>query len=172
MAYRRGTIIDTFLTIFASVMTSIPNYLVAILLFVFVGVQWHGFRSTPCGFALLRRRAGLYLWEFFSDALYHAAVPMFTYFITTIGQWMLSMKSSTMSTLEEDYVNVATGERLPRPARSSSHTSGETPPCRLYTHRYADRFCRRRGAAHRDLFRLSRRRQTLDRQYQPAGITP
>ena len=113
MAYRRGTLIDTVLTTFASVMTSIPNYLVAILLLVFVGVQWNWVSIHAMRGSLSPGVEPGFTWVFFADALYHAALPMFTYFITTIGQWMLSMKSSTMSTLEEDYVTVARARGLP-----------------------------------------------------------
>lgn len=113
MAYRRGSILDALLTVFASVMSSIPNYLVAILLLVFVGVQWQWVSIHAMRGSLSPGVVPGFTWEFFSDALYHAALPIFTYFITTVGQWMLSMKSSTMSTLEEDYVTVARARGLP-----------------------------------------------------------
>lgn len=113
MAYRRGTLLDSSLTVFASVMSSIPNYLVAILLLVFVGVQWNWVSIHAMRGSLSPGVVPGFTWEFFSDALYHAALPMFTYFITTVGQWMLSMKSSTMSTLGEDYVTVARARGLP-----------------------------------------------------------
>ena len=51
-------------------------------------------------------------WAFFSDALFHASLPITTYFITTVGAWMLSMKSSTINTLGEDYVTVAKARGL------------------------------------------------------------
>jgi ABC-type dipeptide/oligopeptide/nickel transport system permease component len=40
MAYRREGFLDHSLTIFASVVSSIPNYLIGILLVVWLGVQW------------------------------------------------------------------------------------------------------------------------------------
>lgn len=113
MAYRRGSLLDGILTVFASVMSSIPNYLVAILLLVFVGVQWQWVSIHAMRGSLSPGVVPGFTWEFFSDALYHAALPIFTYFVTTVGQWMLSMKSSTMSTLEEDYVTVARARGLP-----------------------------------------------------------
>jgi len=113
MAYRRGSLLDTALTTFASVMTSIPNYLVAILILVFAGVQWNLVSIHAMRGSLSPGVTPGFTWTFFKDALYHAALPMFTYFITTVGQWMLSMKSSTMSTLEEDYVTVARARGLP-----------------------------------------------------------
>ena len=49
---------------------------------------------------------------FFLDALYHATLPIATYVLTSVGFWMLSMKSSTVSTLGEDYVTVAKARGL------------------------------------------------------------
>jgi peptide/nickel transport system permease protein len=50
--------------------------------------------------------------QFLGDALYHASLPIITYVLSTIGSWMLIMKSSTVSTLEEDYVTVARARGL------------------------------------------------------------
>ena len=49
--------------------------------------------------------------EFFADALFHGSLPIATYVLTSIGFWMLSMKSNTISTLGEDYVTIAKGPR-------------------------------------------------------------
>src|SRR5215471_14054123 len=49
---------------------------------------------------------------FLLDALFHAALPIATYVLSTIGAWMLIMKSSTLATLEEDYVTVARARGL------------------------------------------------------------
>jgi peptide/nickel transport system permease protein len=50
--------------------------------------------------------------EFFLDALKHVAVPAFVYVLSTAGAWMLIMKSSTISTLGEDYVTTAKARGL------------------------------------------------------------
>jgi len=113
MAYKRGSVIDLALTTFASVMSAVPNYLIGVLFILFLGVQWgivpiHAMRGatspgvTP-GFTI----------EFISDVLFHVAMPYLTYVITSVGSWMLIMKSSTISTLGEDYVIVARARGLP-----------------------------------------------------------
>src|SRR5690606_34515496 len=50
--------------------------------------------------------------HFILSALAHAVLPIITYVISTLGSWMLNMKSSTMSVLNEDYVNVAEARGL------------------------------------------------------------
>jgi peptide/nickel transport system permease protein len=42
----------------------------------------------------------------------HALLPIITYLLATIGVWILAMKSSTISTLGEDYINVAKARGL------------------------------------------------------------
>ncbi len=113
MAYRRNTFLDHGFTTFASVTSSIPSYLIAIIIVVFLGVQWElvsvakmrGSMSPGMkpGFNLL----------FIRDIFYHAALPMLTYVLATIGSWMLTMRSTTESTLGEDYVTVAKARGLP-----------------------------------------------------------
>src|SRR5207244_11887669 len=50
--------------------------------------------------------------DFIRDALFHASLPITTYVLSTIGSWMLIMKSSTLATLDEDYVSAARARGL------------------------------------------------------------
>lgn len=112
MAYRRDSWIDHSLTVFASIFSSIPDYLIGLMMIVWLGIQW---KLVPIGAmrgSLSPNTVPGLNWYFFSDAFFHAALPISTYFITTIGRWMLSMKSSTISTLGEDYVTVAKARGL------------------------------------------------------------
>jgi len=113
MAYKRESWLDHALSAFASLMTSIPNYLVAILFIVFLGVQWQLVDIQAMRGSLSPGIQPSFTWAFFSDALYHAAMPILTYLVTTIGRWMLTMKSTTLATLGEDYVTVARARGLP-----------------------------------------------------------
>lgn len=112
MAYRRDSLLDHVLTIFASIFTSIPNYLVGMLFIVWLGIQWKVVNIAAMRGSLSPNTMPGFTWAFFSDAFYHASLPITVYFITTIGYWMLSMKSSTLSTLGEDYVTVAKARGL------------------------------------------------------------
>jgi len=49
---------------------------------------------------------------FVGDVLFHASLPITVFFLTTIGHWILSMKSATISALEEDYVTAARARGL------------------------------------------------------------
>lgn len=112
MAYRRDSLLDHGLTVFSSVMSSVPDFLVGLLLVVWLGVQW---KILPI--AAMRgayssgMQPGLNL-EFIKDAFFHAALPVSTYVLTSVGFWMLSMKSNTISALGEDYVTVAKARGL------------------------------------------------------------
>lgn len=109
MAYKRGGILDNALSIYASVIASVPSYIVGTLLLIFLSYKLGIFPRGGCyapgikpGFTL----------EFISSVLYHAALPTLSYVITTMGSWALTMKSSTISVLGEDYVMAAEARGL------------------------------------------------------------
>jgi peptide/nickel transport system permease protein len=112
MAYRRESWIDHILSTVASLASSVPNYLIAIMLIVVFGVQLKWFNVTKMRGSISPGIEPGFTWVFISDAFYHAALPITVYVLTTVGTWMLSMKSSTVQTLEEDYVTVARARGL------------------------------------------------------------
>jgi peptide/nickel transport system permease protein len=69
---------------------------------------------------------------FFKDALYHASLIVFIYAITSIGVWMLLMKSSTVAALDEDYVTAARARGL-SPARIAFAYVGRNAILPLFT---------------------------------------
>ncbi len=113
MAYRRESPLDHALTVVASVLSSIPNYLLGILLIVWLGVQWKLIPVSQMRGSLSPGVQPEVSFTFLKDALFHAALPIATYVLTTMGNWMLTMKSSTIAVLEEDYVTVARAKGLP-----------------------------------------------------------
>jgi peptide/nickel transport system permease protein len=112
MAYRRGTWVDHLGTAFGSVTQSIPSFLLAIMIIVFFGVR--------LGWLPLASMRGAYTpgvtigfnAVFISDAIYHALLPIICYILTSLGGWMLTMKSSTVQVLGDDYVQVARARGL------------------------------------------------------------
>lgn len=112
MAYRRNSWLDHILSAFASLMSSIPNYLVGVLIIVYFGTRWKFFNTASVRGALSPGMKPGWDLKFFGDAIYHAALPIITYVLTTIGTWMLGMKSSTAATLGEDFVTVARARGL------------------------------------------------------------
>lgn len=113
MAYNRETWIDNVLSTFASISSAFPNYLLGILLVVFLGVQWKIVNVTALRGSMSPGIVPGFTWEFIKDIFLHAMLPITTYVLSTVGHWMLTMRSSTLSTLGEDYVTVARARGLP-----------------------------------------------------------
>lgn len=113
IAYRRNTWLDHLLTSISAVLDAIPGYLTAILVFVLLGVVLKWVPITMMRGASSPGIEPGFTWEFISDAFAHLAVPGLVYVLATVGNWMLRMKSNTLSTLGEDYVTVARARGLP-----------------------------------------------------------
>jgi peptide/nickel transport system permease protein len=112
MAYKRESKLDHVLTNIGSIVSSIPDYIMGILILVWIGVQWELIDITAMRGSLSPGiQPGLNL-TFIGDAFYHASLPILTYVLGTIGLWMLTMKGSTEATLGEDYVTVAKARGL------------------------------------------------------------
>lgn len=132
MAYRRDSILDHVFTSFAAIAAAIPNYIVAILFVVIVGVHLELVSvATMRGSLSPGMKPGLSL-AFIRDAFYHAAPLMITYILTTIGTWMLTMRSSTETTLAEDYVTVAKARGL-KESRIATAYVGRNATLPLFT---------------------------------------
>ena len=132
MAYRRESVLDHTLTILSSLISSVPDFLIGLLIVVWLGVQW---KLVPIAAMRGAYSSGVvpgFNLTFFQDALFHAALPITTYVLTSIGFWMLSMKSSTVSTLGEDYVTVAKARGL-REMRIATAYVGRNAALPLFT---------------------------------------
>lgn len=112
MAYRRETWLDHVLSTLSSIFHSVPNYLTAIMIIVVFGVELKWFQVGQMRGDLSPGVVPGFNLHFVGDALYHALLPIITYVLTTAGTWALTMRSSTIRTLEEDYVLVARSRGL------------------------------------------------------------
>ncbi len=113
IAYRRNTWPDHILTSVSAILDAVPNYLIAILVFVFLGVIVKWVPITMMRGSVSPGIEAGFTFEFISDIFSHLAVPGLVYVLSTVGSWMLRMKSNTLSTLGEDYVTVARARGLP-----------------------------------------------------------
>lgn len=112
MGYWRGGWFDNLVTGFASIISGIPDYILALLIILVFGVQLQWFKvgqmrggvdpTIPVGFTP----------EYLLSVLQYAAMPVLIYVLSSIGTWILAMKSSTISTLGEDYITVAQARGL------------------------------------------------------------
>jgi peptide/nickel transport system permease protein len=100
MAYWRGSWFDNLMTTFASIASGIPDYVYAFVLVLLFGVQLQWFNVGEMRGGVDPDIAAGFTWEYISDVL------------ATIGVWMLTMKSSTMGVLGEDYIHVAKARGL------------------------------------------------------------
>jgi len=114
MAYWRGGIFDNVITAIASILFGIPNYIIALLIILILGVQLHVFSvANSLGRVDPTIEPG-FTPEYIGSVLQHATLPVLTYVCATVGGWILTMKSSTISTLGEEYVTVAHARGLPQ----------------------------------------------------------
>ncbi len=112
MSYLRNTWLDHVLSAIGSLLHSIPDYLLAMLIVVFFGVQMDLLPIADMRGAYSPGVTPEFSLDFFSDVMFHASLPITVYVLTKIGGWMLVMKSSTTETLGEDYVTVARARGL------------------------------------------------------------
>ena len=112
MAYHREGVSDHILTALGSLLYSVPNYLQAIMIVVFLGVQLGWLPITAMRGAYSPGVTPALSFDFVKDVFFHASLPIATYVLSTIGSWMLIMKSSTLATLGEDYVTAARARGL------------------------------------------------------------
>ncbi|MDQ7037330.1 MAG: ABC transporter permease [Anaerolineae bacterium] len=132
MAYYRNSPLDHLLSLFASFITGIPNYIWGLLIVIILGIQFGLFNVGQLRGTYASDVEIGFNYPFISSALAHAALPIITYVISTLGGWMLNMKSSTMSVLNEDYVNVAEARGL-RDSRIISAYVGRNAMLPLFT---------------------------------------
>ena len=111
-AYRRNSLFDRVVSTGGSLISSVPNYLIALLLILFLGVQTHLINFTSMRGAYSSGMSAGFTPAFIGDIFYHASMPIAIYFLTQIGHWILSMRSATLSALEEDYVTAARARGL------------------------------------------------------------
>jgi peptide/nickel transport system permease protein len=112
MGYWRGSWFDNLMTGFASVISGLPDYIIALLIIVIFGVQLQWFKiGAVRGGVDPNITPGLTL-EYIGSIIQYALLPILIYVLATIGSWILAMKSSTISTLGEDYISVAQARGL------------------------------------------------------------
>ncbi|MEY9952434.1 ABC transporter permease [Leifsonia sp. EB34] len=107
-AYRRGSRVDSVLTLGSTFLGTLPFFWIALMLiFVFCFI-WQvfpasgGYSSTDPGWNL----------PFVGDVVSHAALPMLALLITGPLGWILAMRNNMVQTLGEDYSRLAKAKGL------------------------------------------------------------
>jgi len=93
----------------AWILSQIPYYIMAlILIFVFA----YSVRAFPLGGAMSTGMTPRLSWESICDLLWHAALPILSILIGSIGWWVVSMRAMISNVLGEDYIMMAKAKGL------------------------------------------------------------
>lgn len=111
-AYRRGTWFDHITSSVGSFLSSIPDFLIALLLVLILGIQLRLVPITQMRGSMTPGIQPGLTPDFIGDIFFHAALPITTFFLGTVGTWILSMKNATLATLEDDFVTAARARGL------------------------------------------------------------
>jgi len=111
-AYRRNSLLDHAVSTGGSIISSIPGYLIALLIVLIFGIQLRWIPFTQMRGAYTSGITPGFTPEFIGDILFHASLPITVFFLSHIGLWILSMRSATLAALEEDHVTVARARGL------------------------------------------------------------
>ena len=109
LATRVGTRTDRSVSYVAAISNALPSWWVGILLLLVLSFQFGlfpsgGLYSTPPPVTDLGRIV---------DLLWHAALPILTLVLVTIGGWTFSVRSMVLNIAHEDFVTVARAKGLP-----------------------------------------------------------
>jgi peptide/nickel transport system permease protein len=112
-AYRRNTRIDHVVTNLSAAMDAVPPVLVAVLAVLLLGVVW---KVVPID--LMRGAYGATVQPglsiaFLVSAVTHVVIPVAVYILSSLGAWVLAMRSNTIGVLGDDYVTMARARGLP-----------------------------------------------------------
>ena len=99
--YRHVAILNTTLRVVFSVLRSIPAWLLAVILHVYLAIGYRFF--PPSGAYPGNVQPGLSL-PFISGVLWHYTLPVIVLVLTAFPGWALGMMSMAISVLHEDYV--------------------------------------------------------------------
>lgn len=111
-AYKRGSWLDHTLTTISATLDAVPPILTAVLCVLLVGVQWQLIPLDQMRGSLSPGIKPGFNLTFFADLFKHLLIPGAVYVLSTLGSWTLAMRSSTLSTLGDDYVTVARARGL------------------------------------------------------------
>ena len=108
-AWRRGGLVDNFVTPLLISLGAFPAFFTALLAVYFLGLKWGWF---PIQHAYdLGLEPGLN-WTFIRSAVAHGALPSLIIVAVFCGGWLLNMRNVMINTVEEDYVGMGHAKGL------------------------------------------------------------
>jgi len=109
MAWKRKSLLEPFISFYASITQAIPDFLIGLILLVLLGVR---LRLFPLHGAYdIEVTPGLNI-PFLLSAFQHSILPIFAYVLQNFGVWALAMKASATSVIQEEYITIAKARGL------------------------------------------------------------
>lgn len=109
LAFRRGSVVDSVVPPVLTFLGAFPYFWLAMLLLYVFGfsLNW-----LPVRHAYADHLDPGLSFEFVASVLTHALLPGVSIVLTSIGAWVLSMRSNLIATMAEDYVLLAAAKGL------------------------------------------------------------
>lgn len=109
-AWKRGTLLDTFLSPAMNFLSAIPYFWLALLTLFTFSYSLNWFRLSG-GYDSANIDPG-WSFEFIGSVIQYAFLPALTLVISSLAGWMLTMRNSMITTISEDYVLMARAKGL------------------------------------------------------------
>ncbi|RPI87669.1 MAG: ABC transporter permease [Chloroflexi bacterium] len=109
-AWKRGKFVDNFILPASSLLNSFPYFWLAMLAVYTLALGRNWF---PLGHAASVNISKDWTnWEYIRSVIHHATLPALTIVLTSLGGWLVSMRSSMISVLSQDYIVLAEAKGL------------------------------------------------------------
>lgn len=109
MAWKRNSFLDPLMTGLSVISHAVPSFVIALVLIVVFSL-WLGWFPYNGAYSYLVV-PGFNL-PFILSALHYACLPILTYVLVLLGTQAMSMKSTSLAVMNEDYVNAAQARGL------------------------------------------------------------
>jgi peptide/nickel transport system permease protein len=100
-AWRRGTVLDTIVSLSAIFSSSLPAVVVSLITLFAFGYTLGWF---PSGYAFNPMLDPALSWEYVSSVIYHGTLPMLTLVIVLTGGFAVTMRNNMINLLGDDYI--------------------------------------------------------------------
>ncbi len=111
VAWRRGSISDTIITVSGQILANIPAVIIAIIL-LYAFSEIGKLPIFPIGYAITPLFEPANIFEYIADVLYHATLPIMAILITSFGG-IMGMRANMINQLNEDYIIMGMAKGVP-----------------------------------------------------------
>jgi peptide/nickel transport system permease protein len=109
-AWKRGTVLGTMLSPVMNFLSAIPYFWLALIALYLFSYTFNWFPLSG-GYDSANIDPGWTL-DFIGSVIHHAFLPALTLVLSSLADWMLTMRNSMITTLSEDYVLMAQAKGL------------------------------------------------------------